>query len=130
MALHGKDGIVKVGSNTVAETQSWTLNESSDVAESTAQGDTDKTYLPGQKDWTASVTANLDPSDTTGQGELSTGATVTLNLYPADDESGDAEYSGSAIVTAVSTSSERQGIVSVNLELQGTGALTKGTVSA
>ena len=49
---------------------------------------------------------------------------------PAGAASGDAERSGSAIVTSVSETSERTGIVSVSLELQGTGALTKGTVSA
>lgn len=129
MALHGKDGVVKVGLNAVAETQSWTLNESADVAETTAQGDTDKTYIAGQQGWTASVTAQLDPTDTTGQGALTKGASVTLNLYPAGDQLGDAEYSGSAIITSISTSSERSGIVSASFEAQGTGALTKGTVT-
>lgn len=130
MALHGKDGIVKVGTVTVAETQSWTLNEAADVAETTAQGDTDKTYIVGQKGWTASVTAQLDPANTTGQGALTVGAAAAVKLYPSDDTTGDAEYTGNVIVTAVSTNSERSGPVSLNLELQGTGALTKGAVSA
>ena len=130
MALHGKEGVVKVGTNTVAETQSWTLNETTDVAETTAQGEDDKTYITGQSGWTASVSAQLVPTDTSGQGALTKGASVTIKLYPAGAASGDAERSGSAIVTSVSETSERTGIVSVSLELQGTGALTKGTVSA
>ena len=44
---HGKNGKVKLSANTVAETTKWTLSESVETADSTAQGDAAKTHLTG-----------------------------------------------------------------------------------
>ena len=41
----GKDGLVKVSSNTVAEVRNWTLDLSADTIEDTVMGDTARTYL-------------------------------------------------------------------------------------
>lgn len=126
---HGKDGIVKIGANTVAETQSWSLTETIETVDNTAQGADVRTHLVGQSSWTASVSAYLDPSDTNGQEALTIGASVTINLYPAGDQAGDREYSGTATVTSVSPNSEMSSVNSVSFELQGNGALTKGAVA-
>lgn len=125
---HGKDGIVKVGANRVLETISWSLTETAETVDDTAQGDAARTHLLGQTAWTASVSAHLDPADTTGQEALSIGASVTINLYPAGDQTGDREYTGTATVTSVSPTSEMSSVNSVSFELQGNGALTKGAV--
>ena len=48
MATHaGKSGLVKNGSNTIAEVRTWTINTNADVIEDTAMGDTARTYLSG-----------------------------------------------------------------------------------
>lgn len=126
---HGKYGIVKIGANTVAETTSWSISETAETVDNTAQGAAARTHLLGQTSWTASISAHLDPSDTNGQEALTVGASVTVNLYPAGDQTGDREYTGTATVTSVSPSSEMASVNSVSFELQGNGALTKGAVS-
>ncbi len=125
---HGKDGIVKVGANAVAETTQWSVTQTAETADDTAQGDSWRSHIVGLNAWTASITCHWDPSDTNGQVALTIGASVTLNLYPSDDASGDAEYTGTATVTSIGIQSSVDGIVSQSFDCQGNGALTISTV--
>ena len=127
---HGKAGLVKVGTDTIAETTGWSLTETAETVDDTAHGDTARTHLVGHTSWTASITCHLDPSDTSGQGALTVGASVTIKLYPAGDTSGDREYSGTATITSVSPNNALDAVNSVSFECQGNGALTTGVVSA
>lgn len=130
MTTHsGQSGVVKVGSTTVAEVKSFSVEESSEVLEDTAQGDTTRTYKAGLKSWTVSLEALWDPDDTGGQDALTNGASVTLELYPWGTTSGDTYLTGAAIITSRSVNSEMEGIVSMSISGQGTGALTETTVS-
>lgn len=129
MATHtGSQGVVKVGSNQVAEVRSWTLDQSQDTAETTKLGDTVKTYSATQSMSSGSVECFWDETDTSGQVALTIGATATLNLYPEGATSGDTYYSLSAIVTSVGVSQTHDGIVERSIGFQGTGAVTIGTV--
>ena len=56
----GKEGIVKVGANTVAEVRSWTINTNADVIEDTAMGDTARTYISGLTSADASIDVYWD----------------------------------------------------------------------
>lgn len=130
MTTHtGKNGIVKVGANAIAEVKTFTVEETGDTAETTSMGDEWRTYLPTLKSWSGSVESQWDDADTTGQGALVTGAEVSLKLYPDDDATGDIEFSGSAIVTGISRSVSFDGIISISFTFQGSGALTKATVT-
>ena len=80
---HGKAGLVKVGTDTIAETTGWSLTETAETVDDTAHGDTARTHLVGHTSWTASITCHLDPSDTSGQGALTVGASVTITLLAA-----------------------------------------------
>ncbi len=126
---HGKDGIVKVGANAVAETTQWTLTRTAETADDTAQGDSWRTHLAGLKGGTGSITCHWDPSDTNGQVALSVGESVSLSLYPSDDESGDAEITCTATVTSVGIQSSLEGVVSQSFDFLVNGAITDGTVS-
>ena len=45
MATHvGSAGVVKVGSNTIAEVRNWSVDQSQDTVETTKLGDTIKTF--------------------------------------------------------------------------------------
>ena len=47
MATHkGSEGVVKVGSNTVAEVRDWSITITSDPVEDTTMGDSARTYKP------------------------------------------------------------------------------------
>jgi len=129
MATHkGSEGIVKVGSNSVAEIRSYSIEESADTLEDTSMGDSAKTYKPSLTSFSGSLDVFWDESDTSGQGALSIGSEVTLNVYPEGDASGDTYYTGSAIVTGVSRTGAFDGLVEASISVQGNGALTESTV--
>lgn len=129
MAVHtGSEGTVKVGANAIAELKSYTIEESGDTIETTALGDTSRTYVAGLKTFSGTIEVYWDETDADGQVALTTGATVTLNFYPEGDGAGDTYYTGSAIVTGVSVSGTTDGTVDRSFTVQGTGALSITTV--
>ena len=129
MATHkGSEGIIKVGSDSVLEIRSYSIEESADTLEDTSMGDSARTYKPSLTNFSGSLEVFWDETDTSGQGALSIGSEVTLNVYPEGDASGDTYYSGSAIVTGVSRTASFDGLVEASISVQGNGALTASTV--
>ena len=129
MANHkGSEGVVKVGSNTIAEVRSWNLSHKSDTAEDTTMGDAAKTFQATLTEWDGSLTCFWDETDATGQGALTAGASVTLNLYPEGATSTDTYYSGAAIVTSIDRSGAHDGMVEANFAFKGSDALSTLTV--
>lgn len=130
MANHtGVDGVLKVGTNTVAEVRNWSINETADTLEDTTMNDTSRTYQAGLKSWSGSLTAFWDETDTNGQEALTVGSSATLNLYPEGATTGDIYYSGTAIVNSIGISVPTNGFVERTIGFQGSGALTKGTAA-
>ena len=128
MATHlGKEGTVQVGSNSIAEIRSFSIDETVDTVEDTSMGDAAKTYLASIKDFSGSVDVIYDESDTNGQTALAVGATVTLNFAPEGASTGDVKLTGDAIVTSKSISSSFDGLVEASISVQGTGVLTTTT---
>ena len=136
MAVYrGLDGEVKIdngSASTVAETRSFTVTETGDTIETTAQratGDA-RTYLAGLKTFTGTIECHLDNTDTNGQQAITVGATLDLELYPAGDASGREKIAGKGIITSVETSSQFDNqSVSRTFQFQGTGVLSKTTIS-
>jgi len=129
MANHkGSEGVVKVGSNTVAEVKDWSLTQSADTIEDTAMGDSARTYKPSLTSASGSISCFWDESDTTGQGAMTAGSEVTLNLYPEGDASGDTYYTCSAIITEESASASFDGMVEASFSFSVNGAVTATTV--
>ena len=129
MATHtGSAGIVKVGSNTVAEVRSFTLDTSAEILEDTTLTDTSRTYAIGKKGATVSIEAWWDETDTNGQIAIAEGNSVVLNLYPEGADSGDYYFSGTYIITGQSVSTPTDGIIESTFSATMTGALTRGTV--
>lgn len=127
--IHGSAGIVKVGSNAVAEIESFSIEESAEFADNTPMGTTARTsHETPMTSWSASVECMLDESDTTGQGAFVAGATVAAKFYVDGDASGKAERSGTLRVTGVSISQPKDGMVTVSFSGQGSGALAKAAV--
>ena len=127
MAVHkGSEGVIKVGANTVAEVRSYSLEESADVVEKTAMGDSSRSYLSTLTQFTASVEVFFDETDT-AQTALSVGSTVILEVYPEGTSTGDTYYNGSAIVTGFTKSASLDGLVEASITLQGSGGLTTST---
>jgi len=130
MATHtSASGVIKVGSNAIAEITSYSLEYSSDTVEDTVIGDSARTYKPTLKSFTASVDAFWDETDTNGQVALVVGTEVTFSIYPEGDTSTDTYYTGSAIITGRTISSSTGEMITASFTLQGTGDLTTDTVA-
>ena len=129
MANHtGVSGLVKVGSNTVAEVRSFSLDTTAEIIEDTTLTDTSRSYQVGKKGATATVDCWWDETDTNGQIAIVEGSQVALNLYPEGADSGDYYYSGTFIIGSNSVSIPTDGIIEASFNATMTGALTRGTV--
>ena len=129
MATHtGSSGLIKVGTNTVAEVRSFTLDTTAELLEDTALTDTSKTFQVGKKGATASVECFWDETDTNGQIAIAEGEQVTLYLYPEGATSGDYYFGGTWLITANSVSTPTDGMIEATFSATMTGALTRGTV--
>lgn len=129
MATHsGKDGIVKVGANPVAEVRSFSLNETADTVEDTTMGDSARTHIVTLTSFDGSLDVYWDETDTNGQVALGVGSSVTLELYPEGDGAGATYYTGTASVTSVNKSSSFDGMVEQSISVTGNGPLTTATV--
>ena len=133
MATHtGSEGTVKlgtVGSDTaIGEIRSYSISETGDTIEDTVMGDSSRTYAVGLKTFSGTVDCYFDPDDAK-QDEMVAGASLTLTVYPEGSSSADQYLSGSVIVTSADVSASFDGMVEASFGFQGTGALTRGTVS-
>jgi hypothetical protein len=117
----GDGGLMKVGTTTVGEVLSWSVDQQSDVIEDTAMGDTAKTFVAGLTSWTGSCEAILSDADT-GQLLLDNGSTQTALDFFFDSTT--SAYKGNAIVTGISSSASIGDMIKVSLSFQGTGAIT------
>jgi hypothetical protein len=129
MATHvGTSGVVKVGTDTVAEVTGFTIDETNDTVEDTSLTDTSKTYKALRSDATGTIECHWDETDTSGQGALTVGASVTLNLYPEGADAADTYYTGSAIVTGVSQNVSLDGVIARTITVQFSGGVSTTTV--
>ena len=124
----GNDGVVKIGSDAMAEVISFTVDQTAEVIEDTSMGDTAKSYKASFTDATASIETYFDDTDT-AQNNCTAGDSITLNLQMEGNTSGDHKLTGSAIVTSRSVGVSSDGIVTATYSFQGTGGLTETTVS-
>jgi hypothetical protein len=128
MATHtGSEGTIKIGSDTLGELRSFSLESTAETIEDTSMGDSARTYKVGLTAFTGTASVFFDETDT-AQGTVDAGTEITLNVYPEGDTAGDTYYSGSAIVTGRTINSSFDGMVEMELSFQGSGALTETTV--
>lgn len=132
MAIHkGSEGVVKVGTATIAEVTEWSLNEQSDPIETTNLAATARTYVAGKPSASGSITCHFDSADTSGQGAMTPGSTVSLNLFPNGDGNGNTAASFSALITSIDRASGGgDGIVSAAYNFTASGSVAWATVSS
>ena len=128
MAVHpGKEGEVVVGGTAVGELVSFTLETTGDVVESTALGESVKSFTAGTTSFSGSIEVHFNRGDSV-QNTLLAGSQIAFILYPEGTTSGDRTYTGSGIVTGMSVNNSLDSMVTKSITFQGTGALTIGTV--
>jgi predicted secreted protein len=127
MATHtGSEGLIKVGTTTVGELRSYTLEQTSDTIEDTSLGDSSRTYKTGLKGFSGSASLFFDEADA-GQILMVVGTEITIKVFPEGASSGDKFYEGSAIVTGYNVSASFDGMVEAEMTFTGTGALSLST---
>jgi hypothetical protein len=125
---HGSEGLVRVGTNNVAEVTGFSFTATAEYAEDTTLSDTAKTYnVIAITSWNGSVTAFWDETDTTGQIALAPGANVSLVLAPEGVTGDDTRYTGNALVTEITRNVQRGAITEVTFNFIGNGALSAVT---
>jgi len=128
-AYAGTSGVAKfdVGGSatTIASVISFTLTNTGDVIETSAMGNTARTYVPGLTNATASMSLYFVDGDS-AQAALQTApgsAAATIELYPSGETTGQ-KLSGEMIVTSFEISAANDGAVTAEVAGQITGALT------
>lgn len=137
--LHGKQGQVLFATNAVSNVLSWSINATADVIESSvmdfsavAAGTHWKEYLPGFLDWTAVIECDLDdggldPDLDTDFAQDTNGIAVVL--YATTVAVGGRKYTGNGMVTSISPSADKDGIIKVTYTVQGSGALVEAAAA-
>lgn len=128
-SVTGVNGTIKFGSVPTAMVQlkSWTLDRTGEAVENSVVGSAPRTYLPGLTSYTVGCEGFYDIDDL-GQNEVVVGAQVDFVLQPVDGVVGEAEYSGSGVVTSISEGGANDGMVEVSISIQGSGALVEGVI--
>ena len=128
-AYAGTSGVAKfdVGGSatTIASVISFNLANTGDVIETTAMGNTARTYVPGLTTATVSMDLYFVDGDA-AQAALQTGpgaAAATIELYPSGASVGQ-KLSGEMIVTSFEVAAANDGAVTATVAGQITGAVT------
>ena len=124
----GSAGVVKAGGNAIGEIRSFTVDQTGDTVEDTAMGDASRSFKATLNTFTASIDALFDDTDTTGQGAMTIGTSLAFLFQPEGSGSGAFQLSGTGIVAGISQTQSFDGLVERSFTVQGTGALTIGTV--
>ena len=125
---HGKEGVVTVGGTAIGNVTGFTIDTTHDTVEDTELSDTSKTYLVGRGTFTASIDMNYDETNSE-QSSLTTGSSLAFVFLPEGNTNGDESLSGTGIVTGMSIGLTLDGVTTRTVSIQGTGALTVGTVA-
>jgi predicted secreted protein len=129
MATHtGSEGTIKIGTDTLGELRSFSLETTGDTIETSNMGTTARTYKAGLTSWSGTASLFWDELDA-GQTALVAGAEITIKVYPEGATAGDKYYTGTAIVTAKSVSASFDGLVESAISFQGTGTLSFSTAA-
>lgn len=128
--LKGKDGIVYVDNPRarIGKVQNWNLDEQADVVSGWGMGDVGEASFTTITRYSGSFEAYLDFAD--ASDDLSVGDTLPLELYPGGEAVGSGYFSGNILVTGISRSGAKDGIVSLSVNFRNaSGTLNKGTAT-
>jgi len=125
--VHGKEGVIKAGGSVISDVTGFGLETTGDVVETTALGESVKSFTAGTTAFSGNIDVNFNRGDSV-QNTLLAGSQIAFILYPEGTTSGDRTYTGSGIVTGMSVTNALDSMVTKSVTFQGTGALTIGTV--
>ena len=130
---NGRNALVKIGTVTVAEMASWSLDLSNDEIDTTAFGSTWKKSDVGMRGWSLSISGHYDPSNATGQGVIEAAwaagslittirAYVNAASYWTPDQATDSGAGGR--VTSYALNQAHDAVAGISFTLSGSGPVT------
>ena len=125
---HGSNAYVSIDATDVSsycDTQS--LDRIIDLAETTAFGNDDKTYIAGLRGHTIAIGGHWDPTGDAVFDGADDGAVVAFVCGPEGNTSGDVQYSGNCLISNYSWTSGVGDRVTWSANFSVTGAVTRGT---
>lgn len=134
-AFHGKQGRVTFAAGAVSSVLSWSIDATCSIADGTAMSAVDltaathwKDHLTGFLNWTATVECNLDDSglDPDLAADFFDTNGASLILYEGISDLSVRKYSGTAFVTGISPSIDKDDVAKVTYTFQGSGTLSVG----
>lgn len=127
----GQDGVMKVGTTSVAELRGFSIDTTTEALQTTTMGDSAHTYINGLENFSGSADVFYDSTHHTSITALTGGSNagpVTLTFFPAGEgASSNPKLTGSAIITGYSLTSSFDGVIEASITFQGTGDLTYTT---
>ena len=127
MAVYtGRELVAILFGDTLTHVRSATINSTMDTIENTTAAATVKTYSTGTKDWSLSIELLHDSATELFDAEILPGSTGTADIRPEGTGSGNVKMSGTCIVTSIDFGVPYDGMTTVSIALQGSGALTVG----
>ena len=128
MAVYtGKELIVILFGDSLTHVRSATINHTMDTVENTAAGAAVKTYSTSVRDWSGTIEVLADDATELFDAEILPGSTGEADIRPEGTGSGNVKWSGNCIVNSIDQGAVYDGMVTVSISLQGSGALSIGT---
>lgn len=129
-ALIGKDGFIKIGTDSIAYIDNWSLSFTSDTAEVSALGSRAKNFVNTLVSSSGSASGTLDTSDTAQKAVMDmfvSGGTLTgveIHLGLKEGTNTPEEFSGTVIITGMEIGVAHGDKVSFSFNFQTDGELT------
>lgn len=127
--------LVSVGTTPTALTNArdWSIETSRNTIDVSTIGTEWKEFLSGQITATGSCNLLFDPENATAEAAVESamwnGTQLTFYVRPEGSAAGKVQYTFNAMVTGWNLSAATEDAIVVAVSFQGTGAITKGTVS-
>ncbi len=119
----GCEGVVIVDTDQILELSGFSIDQAVSAVDASVLGKGGvKEVLPGQSSWSGSIDVFYDPDDA-GIIALVPGKMVVVEFYPAGQTSGRSQYTGTGLVTSISTPVETDGMIKQSFSIEGSGAL-------
>ena len=127
---NGTGGVVKIGSNVVANINMWSLNDQINKVTGRAFGETLEKAEAGARTVTLNIKGFYDPDDTNGQVVMAVGSKVAIELFTDGEATGDHFLSiAEALVESRGLETQNDQYVSVDVALHANAEPVPSTVT-
>lgn len=124
-ALHFNTAVGQADGTNVTEVTNWSISSEANAIETSAMGDTFRSFTPGLKTWEG--TADIVWTDSADTGSVDTlfqiGDTGTIFCYPLATDT-DMKLSGDVLITGIEYVQDLEDVMRASVSFQGTGTLT------